>query len=118
LIHEIGVVATIWIGTLLSTAVVTISTASLLAIKNAVPPQVTNPKTKPVASLRHLPRIYWYLSLVSILGYGGINSFNNSAQRFLASRFYNGDERPAGLAARYATTSKLECTNADSDLAV
>ncbi|KAB8075438.1 hypothetical protein BDV29DRAFT_171976 [Aspergillus leporis] len=46
-------------------------------------------------------RIFWQLTLICILGYGGINTFTNSAQQFLAACFYRGDQRAPGAVTRY-----------------
>ncbi|KAL4964822.1 major facilitator superfamily domain-containing protein [Aspergillus stella-maris] len=48
--------------------------------------------------IRHFPSVYWQLALICILTYGCVNSFTNSAQRFLAARFYRGDQQAAGSA--------------------
>lgn len=53
-----------------------------------------------LASLSKYPWIFWQLGLICMLGYGSINTFTNSAQRFLAFTFYGGDQRAAGLATR------------------
>ena len=51
-------------------------------------------------SLFDYPYVFWQLGLICMLGYGGINTFTNSAQRFLAFTFYAGDQRAAGSAKR------------------
>ncbi|GAQ11630.1 hypothetical protein ALT_8951 [Aspergillus lentulus] len=87
-----------WMGTLLSLGAIAISVTTLLALTNAVSRQTTAPDTGSAVPVRQLPRIYWHLSLICVLEYGGINTFTNSTQRFLASWFYHGNQRTAGLA--------------------
>ncbi|KAL4950516.1 major facilitator superfamily domain-containing protein [Aspergillus filifer] len=48
--------------------------------------------------IRHFPSVYWHLALICFLAYGCLNGFTNSAQRFLAARFYSGDQQAAGSA--------------------
>ncbi|KAL4798815.1 major facilitator superfamily domain-containing protein [Aspergillus venezuelensis] len=50
--------------------------------------------------IRHFSPAYWQLALICVLTYGCLNSFTNSAQRFLAARFYRGDQQAAGSAMR------------------
>lgn len=89
-------------GTLLSLGAIAISVTTLLALTNAVSRQTTAPDTGSAVPVRQLPRIYWHLSLICVLEYGGINTFTNSTQRFLASWFYHGNQRTAGLATKYS----------------
>ncbi|KAK5678768.1 hypothetical protein LTS12_029397, partial [Elasticomyces elasticus] len=51
--------------------------------------------------LASYPYVFWLLGMICVLGYGSINTFGNSAQRFLASVFYAGDQVTAGSAMRY-----------------
>jgi len=52
-------------------------------------------------TLRRLPHVFWLLSVICVSTYGCLGPFNNSAQRFLASRYYKGDQSAAGLAVRF-----------------
>lgn len=47
------------------------------------------------------PYVFWLLGVICILGCGSIDTFSNSAQRFLASVFYAGSQRDAASATRY-----------------
>lgn len=51
--------------------------------------------------LASYPYAFWVLSMICVLGFGSIATFSNSAQRFLASVFYAGDQVAAGSAMRY-----------------
>lgn len=51
------------------------------------------------------PYVFWLLGVICILGCGSIDTFSNSAQRFLASVFYAGSQRDAASATRYFRTS-------------
>ncbi|KAF4171737.1 hypothetical protein CNMCM8060_002419 [Aspergillus lentulus] len=100
MIGSSNVVSATWMGTLLLLGAIAISVSTLLAFTNALSGQTTAPDTGSAAPLRQLPRIYGHRSLICVLGYGGINTFTNSTQRFLASRFYHANQRTAGLATR------------------
>lgn len=60
-------------------------------------------KAKPsfISCLRQFPLAFWQLILICVLGYGVINTFTNSAQRFLAARFFHNDQTVAGARLRY-----------------
>jgi len=49
-----------------------------------------------VVILKRMPPQYWQLCIVCFLIAGCISPFNNSAQQFLATTFYDGDETVAG----------------------
>lgn len=75
--------------------------SSLYLAHTVAVPQENRARPSHVASFRRLPSTYWQLILIYILGYGGINTFTNSAQRFLAARFFHDDQSTAGAALRY-----------------
>lgn len=54
-----------------------------------------------IESIRRLPRSYWYIASISLTGYACLLPFFNSAQRFIASKFYTDNQTIAGLAVRY-----------------
>ena len=54
-----------------------------------------------LASLRGFNSTFWLLIVVCAVGYGAINTFTNSAQRFLAAQFFDGDQITAGSQLRY-----------------
>ncbi|KAK7960754.1 hypothetical protein PG988_011968 [Apiospora saccharicola] len=49
-----------------------------------------------LAYVRHLSRAYWKLACICVTGYACMNSFGNSAQRFLAAWYFGGDQVAAG----------------------
>jgi len=107
-----GVVAADWIGTGLSLGVSLLSALYLVSIDDPTGGKRTNTEESNdeeeetgininfLASLAQCPPIFWQLGLICTLGYGSINTFTNSAQRFLAFTFYGGDQRAAGSATR------------------
>ncbi|KAL5000674.1 major facilitator superfamily domain-containing protein [Aspergillus recurvatus] len=103
LIEVYGVASATWIATALSLGVATVGAIYLLAITNpgADEPWIRNednPKFVVRLSFRQFSPAYWQLALVCLLSYGCLNTFTNSAQRFLAMRYYHGDQRAAGSA--------------------
>lgn len=92
-----------WIATALSLGGVTLGASYLLSItkRSYDYSQVgdeNNPKFIVPLSFRQYPSSYWLLALICFLSYGCLNTFTNSAQRFLATRYYHGDQRAAGSA--------------------
>jgi hypothetical protein len=61
-------------------------------------------KERVIESIRRLPRSFWYIASICLTGYACLLPFFNSAQRFIASRFYEDDQTIAGLAVRYYHT--------------
>lgn len=59
------------------------------------------PRTS-LASVKHLSRTYWKFACICVSGYACINSFRNSAQRFLAAWYFSGDQVAAGKSIRYS----------------
>lgn len=55
-----------------------------------------------IDSIRRLPRSYWYIASICLTGYACLLPFFNSAQRFIAFRFYADNQTTAGLAVRYS----------------
>jgi MFS family permease len=117
-----GIVPATWIATALSLSVVPISTAFLLSVSRPKKVAVLDESERPLlhkttddsssSSIKDgdkgtrfiitlLPPAFWQLALMCVLSYGCVNTFANSAQRFIASRFYAGDQRAAGSAMRY-----------------
>ncbi|KAL4929498.1 major facilitator superfamily domain-containing protein [Aspergillus undulatus] len=60
--------------------------------------KITPAGTVPSSNVGQFPTVFWYLAMICLLGYGCLNTFTNSAPRFLATRFYDGDQRAAGSA--------------------
>jgi hypothetical protein len=111
LIEPYGVVTVTWLATLLSLGMPIIGLISLLttpdpateADETLLTPENpdTNLPAKPISaisSLRHFPLVFWHLAIICLLSYSCINTFTNSAQRLLATRFYDGDQAAAGEA--------------------
>ena len=107
-----GVVSAGWMGTGFSLGVSILSALYLISIDNSTGGKRTDTEESNdeeeetgmnvnfLSSLAQCPRIFWQLGLICMLGYGSINTFTNSAQRFLAFTFYCGDQRAAGSATR------------------
>lgn len=106
-----GVVAASWMGTGLSLGAGLLSAFYLVSMRNSeqketMPEEArdedeeTGRNVNSRDSLFDYPYVFWQLGLICMLGYGGINTFTNSAQRFLAFTFYAGDQRAAGSAKR------------------
>ncbi|KAL3446188.1 major facilitator superfamily domain-containing protein [Aspergillus insuetus] len=110
-IEPCGIVAVTWFATLLSLGMPIIGLVSLLATPDPAteadesllipePPGTILP-TKHISatsSLRHFPRVFWHLAIICLLSYSCINTFTNSAQRLLTTRFYDDDQAAAGEA--------------------
>ncbi|KAK3651064.1 hypothetical protein LTR22_012312 [Elasticomyces elasticus] len=98
LVESFGVVTAVWLVTAMAMGVTALGCLSLLL---GLPNRATKHMVKlsTVATIRRLPSIYWQLLLICVLGYGGINTFTNSVQRFLAVRYFNGSQSQAGSAA-------------------
>lgn len=105
-----GVVSASWLGTGLSLGVSILSVSYLVSINDSESKDTdteeandeggTGRNSNSLPSLSDYPYIFWQLGLICMLGYGSVNTFTNSAQRFLAFTFYNGDQRAAGSATR------------------
>jgi len=105
-----GVVAAGWMGTGLSLGASILSASYLVSISDseskgtsaeeANDEEGTGRNVNFLTSLSDYPYMFWQLGLICIMGYGSINTFTNSAQRFLAFTFYSGDQRAAGSATR------------------
>jgi hypothetical protein len=98
IIVALGVVCTVWLGSILSLGVAVIGSFYLLAVDGSTTLRHESESLRSAHSARRFPRAFWQLALICILGYGGINTFPISAQRFLAGWFYGGDQRKAGAA--------------------
>ena len=103
LVQAYGVLCANWIGSALSLGILILATFQLLTSNAAAGPHVpekllaTDIQARVgTPSIRQFPRVYWQIVVVALLGYGGTNTFPNSAQRFLAARFYQGDQSAAG----------------------
>lgn len=106
-----GVVAADWMGTGLSIGVSLLSALYLVSIRNSERKDAmseeahgegeeTERNVNVRSSLFDYPYVFWQVGIICMLGYGAINTFTNSAQRFLAFTFYAGDQRAAGSAKR------------------
>ncbi|PLN83017.1 major facilitator superfamily domain-containing protein [Aspergillus taichungensis] len=103
LVQAYGVLCANWIGSALSMGILVLATCQLLTSNAAAGPHVPEKLLATdiqaqveTPSIRQFPRVYWQIVVVAMLGYGATNTFPNSAQRFLASRFYQGDQSAAG----------------------
>lgn len=112
LVQAYGVLCANWIGSALSMGILILATCQLLTSNAVAGPHVpekllaTDSQTRVgTPSIRQFPRVYWQIVVVALLGYGGINTFTNSAQRFLAARFYQGDQSAAGSVMGYVAPS-------------
>jgi nitrate/nitrite transporter NarK len=94
-----GVLTATWISTVVA-VVVTLSCAAYLLIMDTAASKRAKIVPSYKESIHHFPRVFWLLAIICVATYGCLGPFNNSAQRFLSSRFYDGDERAAGLAVR------------------
>lgn len=109
-----GIVAATWLSTWLALTAAFLSVCYLACIRHEKPPDTesllnsdtgpsTNPKPKAeaeadcnfLAVLASYPYVFWLLGMICILGHGSIETFGNSAQRFLASVFYAGNQQTA-----------------------
>lgn len=104
-----GVVAAGWMGTVLALGVSVLSASYLVSIRDSVCTETNDDEgdvegrernVSTLAIFSKCPWIFWQLGIIGMLGYGSINTFTNSAQRFLAFTFYGGDQRAAGSATR------------------
>ncbi|KAL4983583.1 major facilitator superfamily domain-containing protein [Aspergillus falconensis] len=103
LIELYGVASATWIATALSLGVATVGATYLLTITK---PRVDKPWIRNEDNPKFIVRLsfdqfspgYWQLALICLLSYGCLNTFTNSAQRFLAMCYYHGDQRTAGSA--------------------
>ncbi|KAL4906423.1 hypothetical protein BDW74DRAFT_176751 [Aspergillus multicolor] len=98
-----GVAPATWIATALSLGVATIGALYLLTVTKPAadkPQHEDDGCTNAVdpLSIRQFSSVFWQLALISFLTYGCLNPFTNSAQRFLAVRYYHGDQLSAGSA--------------------
>ncbi|KAL4879715.1 major facilitator superfamily domain-containing protein [Aspergillus karnatakaensis] len=107
LIDPYGVVAVTWIATVLTLGVCIVGLVSLFAVTGTEHQASASAKREdeaededavPSFPFRAFPPVFWYLAVICLLGYGCLNAFTNSAQRFLATRFYEDDQRAAGSA--------------------
>ena len=97
-----GVVIASWASTLIALLVSIPCVIYLLANDAAQHSSGTQSKSRFKDSLKRFPRIFWLLGLICVTFYGCYGPFNNSAIRFVASRFYNDDQAVAGVAVRYS----------------
>lgn len=96
IIEVSGVVYAVWFGSVLSSGVALSGALYLLAARGISPIHQSDQIFESMSSVRQFSRVFWKLALICVLGYGGINTFPISAQRFLAAWFYHGDQRKAG----------------------
>ncbi|CZS91633.1 hypothetical protein WAI453_011823 [Rhynchosporium graminicola] len=107
LTEKYGVVGASWASTSIAMAVSICCAAYLIFLDRHT---IVAEDSKPLAlstykdSLRRFPRVFWILAIICFASYGCLGPFNNSAQRFLSSRFYEGNERAAGLAVSIPNT--------------
>ncbi|RDW74215.1 hypothetical protein BP5796_07657 [Coleophoma crateriformis] len=99
LIATYAVLTATWFSSILALGLVVLSTIYIM-IEDSIeePEEEEGKKGNFMASLRRLPRSFWYIAFICLSGYGCLLPFFNSAQRFLASRFYADNQTKAGLA--------------------
>lgn len=103
LIVTYTIVTAAWFSSILALGLAVLSTIYVMMVDIADEPEEKEEKKESfIASLRHLPRTFWYISCICLTGYGCLLPFFNSAQRFIASRYYSDDQTKAGLAVRYS----------------
>ncbi|KAL2062259.1 hypothetical protein VTL71DRAFT_6525 [Oculimacula yallundae] len=102
LTKEYGVTGATWVSTSIAILVSLCCAAYLSLVTSDTSAETSEPEPLTLStyknSLRRFPRVFWILAVICFASYGCLGPFNNSAQRFLSSRFYKGDERAAGLA--------------------
>ncbi|KAJ5345870.1 hypothetical protein N7452_003874 [Penicillium brevicompactum] len=91
-----GVVYAVWFGSLVSSGAAIAGAFYLLAARGISSTHHNGQSIDTTNPVRQFTRVFWKLALICVLGYGGINTFPISAQRFLAKWFYGGDQRKAG----------------------
>lgn len=98
LVARYGVAPTTWMVILVPMSCTLL--CSLILARGLKPRRRGGATSLDFTALRRLPQVYWQLILLCILGYGGINTFTNSAQRFIAERFFKDDQPKAGRTLR------------------
>lgn len=96
IIETSGIVYAVWFGSILSSGVALAGAFYLITVRGISSVHQSSERIESMSSVRRFPRVFWKLALICLLGYGGINTFPISAQRFLAAWFYDGDQRKAG----------------------
>jgi hypothetical protein len=108
LIATYTILTATWFSSVLALGFVVLSTIYIKTMDITEEPEEEEEKKENfVASLRRLPRSFWYIAFICLTGYGCLLPFFNSAQRFIASRFYSDDQTKAGLAVRYCNSYSL-----------
>ncbi|KAF2130171.1 MFS general substrate transporter [Dothidotthia symphoricarpi CBS 119687] len=96
LVARNGVASATWTMSLFAMSLTCLCSAYLLP---GLPAPANNAsRSFDIASIWRFSPVYWQLILICAVGYGGIGTFTNSAQRFLAARFFNNDQPAAGRA--------------------
>lgn len=95
-----GVVTATWLSTV-PALMLSLCCAACITNIDTIVSERTNAFVDYRKSLHRLSRDFWLLAIICLTTYGCLLSFNNSAQRFLASEFYGSDQGAAGLAVRY-----------------
>ncbi|TVY41987.1 Major facilitator superfamily domain-containing protein [Lachnellula occidentalis] len=93
-----GVIFASWASTIIALLVSVPCVIYVLANDAAQSSSGTQSESRFKDSLKRFPRIFWLLGIICIAFYGCYGPFNNSAIRFIASRFYNDDQEVAGIA--------------------
>lgn len=108
LVHTNGVVSATWLVSIAGLLACTSGVASILRldVKSTANHHRHQPsqKVNVLGMLKRMPPQYWQLCMICITVYGCIFPFNNSAQQFLATTFYNGDETTAGSVVGYISS--------------
>ncbi|KAH7418420.1 major facilitator superfamily domain-containing protein [Cadophora sp. MPI-SDFR-AT-0126] len=99
LTNAYGPLIAVWVSSILALGLVLGSTAYVLIadVTEGTAGKEEPTKANFIESIRGLPRSFWYIASICLTGYGCLLPFFNSAQRFIASRFYSDDQTMAGL---------------------
>lgn len=95
-----GALEATWFSSALALVLVALS-ALYVVIADVEESSRKEGEEKFIESIRRLPRSYWYIASICLTGYACLLPFFNSAQRFIASKFYADNQTIAGLAVRY-----------------
>lgn len=97
-----GALTAAWVSSILALVLVVMSSAYVLIIDatDDANGKEEDTETSFVESIRCLPRSFWYVACLCLTGNGCMLPFFNSAQRFIAFRFYSDDQTKAGTAVR------------------
>jgi hypothetical protein len=96
LAHATGVSKAAWLTSISCVTVAVFSATKIFGMDFKASESHKASNVNVVAILKRMPPQYWQLCIICFLIAGCISPFNNSAQQFLATTFYDGDETVAG----------------------